>query len=163
MCVYSTHAHTLQMGYLMWAGTTHLEIPKNSDGLNLGTYTRMCVQSTHVYIYAGRRDEIWTKYFIFKTYFLDSQSRVQNYLLSSMQSSSSSHESLSLKETVLNYGSPVTAGRTEFSPKRTWYIKWIYKPRGQLNQSEATKVRQDARCRDGTLKEPRRKPDVLQC
>jgi len=34
----------------------HLEVPKNPDGPNLGI--RICVQSTHVYVYARRRDEI---------------------------------------------------------------------------------------------------------
>jgi len=35
----------------------HLEGLKNPDGLNLG-YIRICVQITHVYAYAKRRDEI---------------------------------------------------------------------------------------------------------
>ena len=41
-------------------GMRHLEGPKNPDGLNLGIYVypRICVQSTHVYVYARRRDEI---------------------------------------------------------------------------------------------------------
>ena len=36
-------------------GMRHLEGPKNPDGLNLGIHI---LQSTHVYIYAKRRDEI---------------------------------------------------------------------------------------------------------
>jgi len=63
VCVYThTHTHTAQMGYLYvrpGVGIRHLEGPKNPDGLNLGyTYIRICVQSTHLYIYAKRRDEI---------------------------------------------------------------------------------------------------------
>jgi len=60
VCVYThTHTHTAQMGYLdvsPGVGMRHLEGPKNPDGLNLGIH--ICVQSTHVYIYAKRRDEI---------------------------------------------------------------------------------------------------------
>jgi len=36
----------------------HLEGPKNPDGLNLDIHIFVCVQSTHVYIYVKRRDEI---------------------------------------------------------------------------------------------------------
>ena len=61
-CVYThTHTHTAQMGYLdvnPGVGMRHLEDPKNLDGLNLGIHIFVCVQSTHVYIYAKRRDEI---------------------------------------------------------------------------------------------------------
>jgi len=62
MCVYMhTHTHTAQMGYSdasPGVGMRHLEGPKNPVGLNLGIcFIRMCVQSTHVYVYA-RRDEI---------------------------------------------------------------------------------------------------------
>jgi len=56
-----THTHTAQMrcsDVSPGVGMRHLEGPKNPDGLNLGTYIRICVQSTHVYIYAKRRDEI---------------------------------------------------------------------------------------------------------
>ena len=57
-----THTHTAQMGYLdvrQGVRMRHLEGPKNPDGLNLGhTYIRICVQSTHVYIYANGREEI---------------------------------------------------------------------------------------------------------
>ena len=69
-----THTHTAQMGcsdVSPGVGMRHLEDPKNPDGLNLGihifvyvykvlwyTYIRICVQSTHVYIYTKRRDEI---------------------------------------------------------------------------------------------------------
>ena len=41
VCVYATHTHTAQMGYLdVSPGVVmrHLEGPKNSDGLNLGIY-----------------------------------------------------------------------------------------------------------------------------
>ena len=63
VCVYThTHTHTAQMGYLdvrPGVRMRHLEGPKNPDGLNLGhTYIRTCVQSTHVLIYAKRREEI---------------------------------------------------------------------------------------------------------
>ena len=62
MCVYTpTHAHTAQMGYSdvsPGVGMRHLEGPKNPDGLNLSTYILVCVQSTHLYVYARRRDEI---------------------------------------------------------------------------------------------------------
>jgi len=62
VCVYThTHTHTAQMGYLdvsPGVGMRHLEGPKNPDGLNLGIHIFVCVQSTYVYIYAKRRDEI---------------------------------------------------------------------------------------------------------
>jgi len=62
VCVYThTHTHTAQMGYLdvsPGVGMRQLEGPKNPDGLNRHTYIRICVQSTHVYKYAKRRDEI---------------------------------------------------------------------------------------------------------
>ena len=62
MCVYThTHTHTLHVGCSDMGpgiGTTHLKSPKNPYGLNLDIYVFVCVQSTHVYIYAERRDEI---------------------------------------------------------------------------------------------------------
>ena len=62
VCVYAhTHTHCTD-GVLVCeirSRIRHLEGPKNPDGLNLGyTYIRICVQSTHLYIYAKRRDEI---------------------------------------------------------------------------------------------------------
>ena len=56
-----THTRTAQMVYLdvsSGVGIRHLEGPKNPDGLNLGIHVFICVQSTHVYKYAKRRDEI---------------------------------------------------------------------------------------------------------
>ena len=53
-----THTHIAQMGcsdVSPGVGMRHLEGPKNPDGLNLDI---TCVQSTHVYIYVKRRDEI---------------------------------------------------------------------------------------------------------
>jgi len=72
VCVYThTHTHTAQMGYLDVSpgiGMRHLEGPENPDGLNLGIHVfRICVQSTHVYIYAKRRDEI-LDYLLFSFY-----------------------------------------------------------------------------------------------
>jgi len=64
LCVYThTHTHTAHMRYSdvsPGVGMRHLEGPKNPDGLNLGIYVypRIYVQSTHVYVYARRRDEI---------------------------------------------------------------------------------------------------------
>ena len=54
-----THTHTAQMGYLdvsPGVGMRPLEGPKDPDSRY--TYIRICVQSTHMYIYAKRRDEI---------------------------------------------------------------------------------------------------------
>jgi len=56
-----THTHTSKMGYLdvsPGVDMRHLEGPKNPDRLNLGISIHICVQSTHVYVYARRRDEI---------------------------------------------------------------------------------------------------------
>ena len=57
-----THTHTLHrcLDVSPGVGTRHLVGPKNPDGLNLDTYIyiHICVQSTHVYIYFKRRDEI---------------------------------------------------------------------------------------------------------
>jgi len=53
-----THTHTAQMVYLDMSpgvGMRHLEGPENKCR---HTYIRICVQSTDVYIYAQRRDEI---------------------------------------------------------------------------------------------------------
>jgi len=63
VCVYThTRTHATQMGYLdvnPGVGMRHLGGPKNPDGLNLGIHIfGICVQSTHVYVYAKRRDEI---------------------------------------------------------------------------------------------------------
>ena len=58
-CVYTqTHTHIAQMGcsdVSPGVGMKYLEGPKIPDGLNLDI---TCVQSTHVYIYVKRRDEI---------------------------------------------------------------------------------------------------------
>jgi len=61
MCVY-THAqtHTAQMGYLAVSPGVvmrHLEGPKNPTK-SRHICIRTCVQSTHVYVYARRPDEI---------------------------------------------------------------------------------------------------------
>ena len=64
MCAYvHTHTHTLQVGYSDVSpgpgiGTRHLEGPKNSDGLILGKHVFIHVYKVHMYVYAGRRDEI---------------------------------------------------------------------------------------------------------
>ena len=62
MCVYThTHTHIAQMGYSdvsPGVGMRHLEGLKNPDALNLGICIFVCVQSTHVYVYARKRDEI---------------------------------------------------------------------------------------------------------
>jgi len=62
VCVYThTNTHTAQMGYLdvsPGVGMRHLEDPKNPKPKSRYTYIRICVQSTHVYIYTKRRDEI---------------------------------------------------------------------------------------------------------
>ena len=62
MCVYTRiHTHTQHKGYSNVSPgvmTRHLECQKNPDGLNLGICIRVCIQSTHVYVYAGRLDEI---------------------------------------------------------------------------------------------------------
>jgi len=53
------HTHTAQMGYSVvnpGVGMRHLDCPKNPDGLNLSIYVSECVNSTHVYICARRRD-----------------------------------------------------------------------------------------------------------
>jgi len=66
-CVYThTHRHTEQMGYLVvspGASMGHLEGPNYPDGLNLGIHIFVCVQSTHVYVYARRRDTSWADSF----------------------------------------------------------------------------------------------------
>jgi len=46
--------------YSPGVGMRHLEGPKNPDRLNFGTYIFVCVQNTHVCVYARRRDDIWT-------------------------------------------------------------------------------------------------------
>jgi len=60
MWVYAhTHTHTLQMGYLVVSpgvGMRHLEGPRWTKSRH--TYIRICIQSTHLYVYARRRDEI---------------------------------------------------------------------------------------------------------
>ena len=55
-----THTHTLHKcsDVSLGVGMRHLEGLKNPDGLNLDIHIRICVQSTHVYIYVKRRDEI---------------------------------------------------------------------------------------------------------
>jgi len=62
MCVYThTHTHNAQMGYSVVSpgvGMRHLEGPKNPDGKFQHICIRICVSSTHVYVYARRRDEI---------------------------------------------------------------------------------------------------------
>jgi len=57
-----THTHTAQMWYSdvsPGVGMRHLEGPKDPDGINLGIHIFVCVQSTHVYVYARRQDEIF--------------------------------------------------------------------------------------------------------
>ena len=61
MCVYThTLAHTAHrvLDVSPGVGTRHLKGPKNPDRLNLAKmYSYLCIiQSTHVYIYAARRD-----------------------------------------------------------------------------------------------------------
>jgi len=62
ICDYThTHTHTAQMRYLdvsPGVRMRYLEGPNNPDGLNLGIHIFVCIQSTHVYVYARRRDEI---------------------------------------------------------------------------------------------------------
>jgi len=65
-----THTQTLHLSYTDMSpgvGTKHLESPINPGALDLGICEFECIRSTHVYIYAGRRDEIWTS---FGMYFL---------------------------------------------------------------------------------------------
>ena len=62
MCVYTrTHTHTAQMGYLVEPRSRD-ETPGGPEESrwtkSRHTYIRICEQSTHVYIYAKRRDEI---------------------------------------------------------------------------------------------------------
>jgi len=52
-----THTHTTQMGYLdvsPGVGMTHLEGPKNPDGLNLGIHIFVYVYKVHMCIYMLR-------------------------------------------------------------------------------------------------------------
>jgi len=64
VCVYArTHTHCTDgvLGVSPGVGMKHLEGPKNLDGLNLGIHIFVyvyTVQSTHVYVYAKRWDEI---------------------------------------------------------------------------------------------------------
>jgi len=64
VCVYAlayTHAYAAQMGYLdvsPGVGMRHLEGPKSKWTKSRHTYIRIWVQSTHVYVYARRQDEI---------------------------------------------------------------------------------------------------------
>ena len=55
MCVYThTHTHTAQMGYSdvsPGVGMTHLEGPKNPNGLNLGTHIFWYVYKVHMCMY----------------------------------------------------------------------------------------------------------------
>ena len=54
-CVYThTHTHCTDgvLGCEPGVGMRHLEGPKNPDGLNLGIHIFVCVQSTHLYVYA---------------------------------------------------------------------------------------------------------------
>jgi len=72
VCVYMhTHTHTAQMGYLdvsPGVGMSHLEGPKNPDGLNLGIYIFVYVYKVHMCIYmlrGGMRS--WTNCFFLLT------------------------------------------------------------------------------------------------
>ena len=62
VCVYAqTHTNTAQMGYSVVSpgiGMRHLEDPVRRIQMDEYIYIRKCVQSTHVYVYARRRDEI---------------------------------------------------------------------------------------------------------
>ena len=55
-------------------GTRHLESPKNPDGQSRHICIRMCVQCTHMCVFAGMRDEILSKFlFFFHISFLPKQ------------------------------------------------------------------------------------------
>ena len=68
MCVYShTHTHTAQKGYSdvsPGVGMTHLEGPKNPDGLNLGINIFVYVYKVHMCMYMlGGGMRSWTNCF----------------------------------------------------------------------------------------------------
>jgi len=76
MCVYThTHKHPAHSDVSTGVGTTHLEGPKNADGLNLGIYVFIYMYKVHMYsIFAGRQDErSWTDCFFLNTFFLPEQ------------------------------------------------------------------------------------------
>ena len=57
-------------------GTRHLESPKNPDGQSRHICIRMCVQCTHMCVFAGLRDEILSQFiFFFHIAFLPKQKR----------------------------------------------------------------------------------------
>jgi len=53
-----THTHCTDGVLSCGVRMRHLEGLKNPGGPNLGIYIFVCVQSTQVYVYAKRRDEI---------------------------------------------------------------------------------------------------------
>jgi len=67
MCVYThiyTHTAHGVLDVSPGVGTTHLEGPKNLDGLNLGMYVFVYVYKVHVCIYMlGGRMRSWTNCF----------------------------------------------------------------------------------------------------
>jgi len=68
MWVYThTRTHTAQMGYSdvsQVVGIRHLEIPKNPDGLNLGTHIFVYVYKVHTCMYMLRGSiRFWTECF----------------------------------------------------------------------------------------------------
>jgi len=70
MCMYTqTHTHIAHEVLDVSPGVEmrHLEGLKNPDGRHI--LIRICMQNTHVYIYARFRDEILTKCFFSLTYF----------------------------------------------------------------------------------------------
>jgi len=58
------HVHKLHMGYSdVSAGVRHLERPNNPGGLNFRIHATVYVYEVHMYIYAGRPDNMWTNCF----------------------------------------------------------------------------------------------------
>jgi len=73
VCIHTrTHTHCTD-GVLGCEPRSRDETPGGSEGsrwtISGHTYIRICVQSTHVYIYARRRDEILDQLFFSFTYF----------------------------------------------------------------------------------------------
>jgi len=68
MCAYA-HTQTMHVGYWevsLEIETRHLEGPKKSRWTQIESLhicIRICVQSTHLYTYAGRQDYIWNNCF----------------------------------------------------------------------------------------------------
>jgi len=83
VCVYvwiCTHTHTLHVGHSMWAqgsGRDTWRTRRIQMDQIWHICICICVQSTHVYVFAGRRDEIWTDCFFPLTKFFGSEKAMQ--------------------------------------------------------------------------------------